>query len=299
MEARIMADQTVVEFKPAPKDPTNAERSRRFGAKRKAKRTVAPVVAVPLRNAVAPVARPTSGAIDFAAYSVAVGLAGAAAWFSVRGMAVLFPGSPMSVIAMAIAMESAKLVTAGWLARRWRVTAWIWRLILVVLVAGLALINAAGVYAQLVAAHVGERGAATSLVETQTADLEAKISVQAHTVADLDRRLGQIDSAIEEAAKRGKTNAALSAIEGQRKARAGLVEERKREAGTAALQAERASVAAKGRRIEMEAAPIKYVAELVGADTDSERAIRWLIALMVLCCDPLAIALTAAASARS
>jgi hypothetical protein len=34
-------------------------------------------------------------------------------------------------------------------------------------------------------------------------------------------------------------------------------------------------------------------------DTDSERAIRWLIALMVLRCDPLAIALTAAASAWS
>jgi NAD(P)-dependent dehydrogenase (short-subunit alcohol dehydrogenase family) len=42
-----------------------------------------------------------------------------------------------------------------------------------------------------------------------------------------------------------------------------------------------------------EAAPIRYVAELIGADTDSEEAIRWLIALMVLCCDPLAIALTA------
>jgi hypothetical protein len=40
------------------------------------------------------------------------------------------------------------------------------------------------------------------------------------------------------------------------------------------------------------------VASLIGADTDSERAIRWLIALMVLRCDPLAIALTAAASAR-
>jgi hypothetical protein len=35
-----------------------------------------------------------------------------------------------------------------------------------------------------------------------------------------------------------------------------------------------------------------------GADTDSDRAIRWLIALMVLTCDPLAVALTAAASAR-
>ena len=38
--------------------------------------------------------------------------------------------------------------------------------------------------------------------------------------------------------------------------------------------------------------------KLLGVDTDSERAIRWLIALMVLCRDPLAIALTAAASAR-
>jgi hypothetical protein len=36
----------------------------------------------------------------------------------------------------------------------------------------------------------------------------------------------------------------------------------------------------------------------VGADADSEKAIRWLIALMVLGCDQLAIALTAAASAR-
>jgi hypothetical protein len=57
-------------------------------------------------------------------------------------------------------------------------------------------------------------------------------------------------------------------------------------------------VAAQGRRIETEAAPIRYVAEPVDADTDSERAIRWLIALMVLCCDPLAIELTAAVSVR-
>jgi hypothetical protein len=66
----------------------------------------------------------------------------------------------------------------------------------------------------------------------------------------------------------------------------------------AALKAERATVAAKGRQIETEAAPIRYVAELLGTDTDSEKAIRWLIALMVLCCDPLAIALTAAANRR-
>jgi hypothetical protein len=126
-----------------------------------------------------------------------------------------------------------------------------------------------------------------------------QIEVAAHTVAHLDRRLGQIDTVIEEAAKRGKTNTALSAMEGQRKARAALVDERNREAGTlATLKAERATVAARGRQAEVESAPIRYVAELLGTDSDSERTIRWLIALMVLTCDPLAIALTAAASAR-
>ncbi len=113
-------------------------------------------------------------------------------------MTVLFPGEPLAVTAMSTTMEGAKLVTAGWLARRWRATAWIWRLVLVALVAGLAVINATGVYAQLVAAHAGQRGAATSAIETQDAALAARIDVQAHTVADLDRRLGQIDSAIEE-----------------------------------------------------------------------------------------------------
>src|SRR5713226_7393806 len=108
-----------------------------------------------------------------------------------------------------------------------------------------------------------------------------------------------MNTAIEVAAKRGKTRTSLSAIESPKKARAALVEERKRESATlVTLQTERAQVAAKGRQAETEAAPIRYVAELIGANTDSERAIRWLIALMVLCCDPLAIALTAAASAR-
>jgi len=50
--------------------------------------------------------------------------------------------------------------TAGWLARRWRATA-DGVSVLVALVAGLAIITRTGVYAQLVAAHVGDRGAAT------------------------------------------------------------------------------------------------------------------------------------------
>jgi hypothetical protein len=107
---------------------------------------------------------------------------------------------------------------------RWRTTAVVWRLALVAFVFGLAVINATGVFAQLVSAHMGERGAATSAIEAQDATLAARIDVQAHKVADLDRRLDQIDVAIEEATKRGRTNAALSAMEGQRRARGALAD---------------------------------------------------------------------------
>jgi hypothetical protein len=146
------------------------------------------------------------------------------------------------------------------------------------------------------AAHVGERGAVQLAIETQDATLAPRIEVQANTVADLDRR--QIDSTIEEAAKRDRTDAALSTIDGQR--RRVLVDESQQEASTFAdLKAERATLGAKGRQIEAEAVPIHHVAEPIGADTDSDWAIRWLLALMVLCCDPPAKALAAAASAQN
>jgi hypothetical protein len=41
----------------------------------------------------------------------------------------------------------------------------------------------------------------------------------------------------------------------------------------AALKAERAQVTSQGHRVESEAAPILYMAELPGIGTDSERAI--------------------------
>jgi hypothetical protein len=240
-----MADTVkVIPLSPTTKDPTAALRARRARRKRKAAaRTVtAPVTTATVERREKPSQIKARVTVDHtvtdhvtrhaaAAYIAAVSLAGAAAWFSIRGMVVLFPGAPQSVVAMAVAMEGAKLVTAGWLARRWRDTAWIWRLVLVALVAGLAVINAAGVYAQLVAAHVGERGAAAAAIETQDAALAARVDVAAHNVADLDRRLNQIDTAIEEAAKRGRTTTALTAIEGQRKARAGLAGEREKAAG--------------------------------------------------------------------
>jgi len=79
------------------------------------------------------------------AYTAAIGLASVAALFSIRGMVTLFPAAPLLIIGMATMMEASKLIAAGWLARRWRTCHAVWRVALMVLVLGLAVINAAGV----------------------------------------------------------------------------------------------------------------------------------------------------------
>jgi hypothetical protein len=74
------------------------------------------------------------------------------------------------------------------------------------------------------------------------------------------------------------------------------VSQRQHEAETLSkMKAEQAAIAGRKHQVEVEAAPIVYVAQLFAAT--SEQAIRLLVLLMVLTCDPMAIALTAAASA--
>lgn len=51
------------------------------------------------------------------------------------------------------------------------------------------------------------------------------------------------------------------------------------------------------RSVTLELFGMHHMLYVERTNTGRRRAIRWLIALMVLCCDPLAIASTAAASA--
>ncbi len=148
--------------------------------------TAAPSTAISLATAV----------LCVAAYLVAASLAVVAAYFSIRGMIVLFPGAPTAIIAMGVAMEVGKLVSVAFLAHQWRRLGPLSRVVLIALVAGLAAINAAGVYSQMVAAHFGDRVSVSGAVETEAVTLAARIDAQTHALADVDTRLSQIDGAI-------------------------------------------------------------------------------------------------------
>jgi hypothetical protein len=257
--------------------------------------TALPEVAAPsiVPDTGAPLREPPSTFSGALAFVAAVALAGVAAYFSVAGMTEVFPGAPVAVMAFAGSMEAAKLVIAGWLAANWSVARWKLRTTLVVLLTGLALINAVGVFGKLVEAHVAVAATARAVVSERMEVIDARLTPQLATLADLDHRISQIDAAVDESTRRGRMVGAMNLADQQRKTRDALVATRQA-AATALIEtrAQRAALTAEKTRVEAAMGPVQYLAVMVG--TDSETAVRWLILLMVLCCDPAAIALTIA-----
>jgi hypothetical protein len=83
------------------------------------------------------------------------------------------------------------------------------------------------------------------------ADVEARLSVQAAVVADIDRRIAQIDGAVEKAVAKGRTASAMSLADQQRKVRGELVAQRAAAAkDLAALQVEKAEAEGDRRIVE-------------------------------------------------
>jgi hypothetical protein len=262
--------------------------------------TALPEVAAPsiAPDAVTLLTEPASALSDVFALVAAVALAGVAAFFSITGMVEVFPGAPAAVMVLTGSMEAGKLIIAGWLAANWSVARWELRTVLVALLTGLALINAAGVFGKLVEAHVAVTATARTGVSERMEVVDARLASQSAAVADLDRRVSQIDAAVDESTRRGQAGRAMALADQQRKNRDAMVTSRRTAAAALVeTKAQRAALSAERERIEAATGPVQYLATMAG--TNSETVVRWLILLMVLCCDPAAIALTiAVAGAR-
>jgi hypothetical protein len=275
---------------PAPK---RTKATKASGKQRAASPPLTVSAASSVREAV-PAASPERASAAFALVA-ALALATVAAYFSVTGMAEIFSGAPIAVMVLAATMEASKLVIAGWLAAHWRRVGWKMRSGMVALVVGLALINAAGVFGRLVEAHVSAAASMRSGVAERIETLDARVTAQSATIADLDSRVAQIDRAVDESTRRGRVARAITIATQQRAARDGLDTQRQVATATlVGLQTQRAALLGERSRIEASTGPIQYLAMMAGAAP--ETAVRWLILLMVLCCDPAAIALTVAAT---
>jgi hypothetical protein len=132
---------------------------------------------------------PAGGAVALVA---AVAVATVAPFFSVKGMAEIFPGAPVAVMVLAATMEAGKLVIAGWLAAHWQPVGWKMRSVLVALVAGLALINAAGVFGKLVEAHVSVAASARCSVAERIETLDILLTPNRISAPVVDERVAKI-----------------------------------------------------------------------------------------------------------
>ena len=155
-------------------------------------------------------------------------------------------------------------------------------------------LNSIGVYGFLSRAHIEHSLAGDLSVARKAADIEARLSVQAGVVADIDRRLSQIDTAIEQTTAHGRGKAAMVLADQQRKNRAELVTSRTTEAGKLAnLKVEKAAVDGERKAVEADLGPVRYLTTLIG--TTDEVAMRYFILVVALLLDPAAVLLLLAA----
>jgi hypothetical protein len=238
--------------------------------------------------------------VKLAAFVVALALACVSAAFSIDGLTAIFAGAFWPVITMGAALEAGKLVAAAWLTEYWNSAPRLLRLVLVAMIGVLMSLNAIGVFGFLTRAHLDHMTAVDLALADRTADIDARLSIQSQTVADLDRRIAQIDAAIEESTRRGRPAGAMTIADQKRRERADIVAERQRKApALGSLQIEKARIDAQRRRAEADVGPLRYLAELIGTPaTDLERPVRLLTLALVTVLDPMAVALLLAAGAH-
>jgi hypothetical protein len=301
------------------KDATGAQRAARFRKKRRGIVTVparssagellAPpaLVAHPIptpppnagRGIPAVTVAPRNGGAGVTAATLiaALALATVSGGFSITGMTAIFVGATAPVVGMGIALELGKLSAVAWLGHQRSSSSWALKVSLTMLVAVLMTLNAIGCFGYLSKAHIASALAGDLTVAGRTADTEARLSIQAGVVADLDRRLRQIDAAVDKATEKGRTTAAMKLAEDQRRNRSELAAERIREGKTlATLQVEKAAVDGERRKVEADLGPVRYLATLIGAN--DQDVVRWFILVISILLDPAAVLLLLAASRR-
>src|SRR6266404_3681727 len=135
------------------------------------------------------------GGIRLAALTAALALATVSGGFSITGMTSIFVGAFGPVIGMGIALEVGKLSAVAWLGHQRGTASKPLRAALAILVVVLMGLNDIGCYGFLARAHIGHQVEGETVVSARAADIEARLAVQAETVADLTKQIADLDAA--------------------------------------------------------------------------------------------------------
>jgi len=235
---------------------------------------------------------------------VALILSTIAAWYSIIGLTTIFAGAVVPVIIMGSALELAKITATVWLRKYWHRAGLLLKLYLVPAVMSIALITSMGIFGFLSKAHM-DQGVTSGDVQAKIAIYDEKIKTEKENIEANRKALKQMDEGVDQVLGRSTdekgAEKAVAMRKSQQKERVRLQNEiLQSQKSIAGLNDERAPIAAEVRKVEAEVGPIKYIAALLYGDNPDanilERAVRWVIILLVIVFDPLALMLVLAAN---
>ena len=225
------------------------------------------------------------------------------AYYSITGLAAIFSGAVVPILIMGASLEVGKVTAAVWLKLNWERANLAYKLYLVPAVAFLMLLTSMGIFGFLSKAHSDQSLVSGDSI-AKVAIYDEKIKIARENIDANRRALKQMDEAVDQTMGRSTdekgADKAVAIRRSQQKERGRLLAEIEAEQKKiTSLNEERAPLAAEFRKVEAEVGPIKYIAALVYDDNPDanmlERAVRWVIILIVAVFDPLALVLILAA----
>ena len=235
---------------------------------------------------------------------VALSISAIAAWYSIIGLTAIFAGAVIPIIIMGSVLEVAKITTTVWLHKYWKISPLVIKIYLVPAVVALAMLTSMGIFGFLSKAHI-DQGVSTGDVGATVLLLDEKIKTQRENINSARQALLQLDNQVNNVMNKGDSErSAERSVQIRRQQGSERVKLQKEieiaNKEIAKLNEERAPIASELRKVEAEVGPIKYIAAFIYGDNPDqnvlERAVRWVIILLVIVFDPLAIILVLAAS---
>jgi hypothetical protein len=226
-----------------------------------------------------------------------------AIYYSVIGLAAIFAAATIPIYIMGGSLEIAKLVCASWLKANWSRAPALMKWYMTTAVIVLMIITSMGIFGFLSKAH-SESGLISGDVQSKIAIYDEKIKTAKENVEASRKQLKQMDEAVDQIMGRStdekgadKANAVRKSQQRDRTALAKDIEANQRL--IAKLNDEAAPVRAEIRKVEAEVGPIKYIAAFVYGDNPDanllEKAVTWVIIIIVSVFDPLAVIMLLAA----
>ena len=222
-----------------------------------------------------------------------------AIWYSVAGLVSIFAAAVVPIIVMGVVLEVSKLIATVWLKINWNRAPIFIRTYLLVAIAILMVITSMGIFGFLSKAH-SDQSLVSGDVQAKIAIYDEKIKTERENIDANRRALKQMDEAVDQSMARSTTeqgaNRSVNIRQSQARERTRLQNEitvsQKKIAG---LNEERAPIAAEVRKVEAEVGPIKYIAAFIyDSNPDAnllEKAVTWVIIIIVSVFDPLAVIL--------